>query len=77
LILATDRQAAQEYPPLARYVDLSPLADGARELIERMTIAVTAAPLADLDDTARLTRQALTEMAQRYEFLDATEASFT
>lgn len=77
LILATDRQAAGEYPPLARYVDLRPLADGAREHIERMTIAVTAAPSADLDATARLTRQALTEMAQRYEFLDATEASFT
>jgi hypothetical protein len=75
-VLATDRQSSQPYPPLERYLDLEPLGDGGREHLERMSIAVTAAPPRDLDQARQLSRTALAEVAQHYEFLHATEADF-
>jgi len=75
-ILATDRKSSQSYPPLERYVDLETLGDGGRDHVERMSIAVTAAPPRDLDQARHLSRRALAEVAQHYEFLHATEADF-
>jgi hypothetical protein len=77
LIFATDRDGAQPYPPLENYVDLGPLGPSGRDQLPRMSIALTAAPPRDLGHAASLCAEALAEMAQHFEYIDATSASFT
>jgi len=77
LIFATDRDGPQPYPPLEKYVDLERLGPAGRDQLPRMSIAITAAPPSDLDHSARLCGEALAAMAQHFEYIDATTASFT
>lgn len=77
LIFSTDRDGPQPYPPLENYVDLEPLGPAGRDQLPLMRIAITAAPPSGLEHAGRLCAEALAAMAQHFEYIDATPASFT